>query len=265
MSFSADWLALREPADHAARDPILLRRAAEFAIAAAGGGAPVIVDLGCGTGSTARAMAPFLPNGAEWRLVDNDRRLLDLAVSRTGPRARAFPADLADIPALPLDGAHLVTASALFDLVPADWVAALAPRLSGAGIGIYAALSYDGVMAWAPALPADAAVTAAFNRHQRSDKGLGRALGPDAGPEAAAILARAGLGVSQAASPWVLGPGQAALQAELCAGIAAAAAEAGCPEAPDWGRQRAATSARTRCTIGHLDLLALPPDPRAKT
>ena len=45
MGFSADWLALREPADHAARDGDLLAAAAQVAGA-------VIVDLGCGTGST---------------------------------------------------------------------------------------------------------------------------------------------------------------------------------------------------------------------
>ena len=47
MAFSAEWLALREPADRAARDAGLLRRAA-----AAAGPAPVIMDLGCGSGAT---------------------------------------------------------------------------------------------------------------------------------------------------------------------------------------------------------------------
>ncbi len=262
MSFAPDWLALREPADHAARDAALLRQAAQVAVAAAGAAgapAPVIVDLGAGTGSTARAMAPHLPAGTRWRFVDNDPALLGLAVARTGPDAVAHRGDLADLAALPLEGAHLVTASALFDLMSRDWLAALADRLAQAGIGVYAALSYDGRMIWDPALPADAAITTAFNRHQQTDKGLGPALGPEAGTVAADLLAEAGFIVATAPSPWVLeAEGGAALQAELCAGIAEAAAEAGAADAADWGAARRTAAAGTRCEIGHMDLLALP-------
>jgi len=258
MSFSADWLSLREPADHAARDPDLLRRAAEAACAAAVGQAPVIVDLGCGTGSTARAMAPYLPPGTEWRFVDNDPALLDLAVARTGQGAQAYRVDLGDLAALPLAGAHLVTASALFDLMTRRWIAALAARAGTTGIGVYAALSYDGQMRWAPPLAADGAVTEAFNRHQQGDKGLGPALGSMSGPATAQEFGAAGFAVATAPSPWRLGGDAAALQMELCTGIAQAAAEAGCSGAVAWGRERRAAAGQTDCTIGHLDVLALP-------
>lgn len=263
MGFSPDWLALREPADHAARDAALLRRAAQAAVAAAaraGQGAPVIVDLGAGTGSTRRAMAPHLPAGTRWRFVDNDRALLDRAVAAADPgTASAHLADLAALQALPFEEAHLITASALFDLMPRDWVTALAARLAALGVPIYAALSYDGAMHWSPAHPDDAAITAAFNRHQRGDKGIGCALGPDSGQATAQVLAAAGFAIDAAPSPWVLGPDQAALQAELCAGIADAAAETGLAGASDWGRARAAAADTATCTIGHLDVLALPP------
>ncbi|RZI38309.1 SAM-dependent methyltransferase, partial [Herbaspirillum sp. HC18] len=51
MSFSPDWLALREPADHAARSAHLLSRlATQF-----GDRDQVsVVDLGCGAGSNLR-------------------------------------------------------------------------------------------------------------------------------------------------------------------------------------------------------------------
>lgn len=254
MSFSAEWLALRAPADDAARDPALMAAAAAAARSAAAGAAPVVVDLGCGTGATARAMAAHLPD-AQWRLVDADAALLAEAVAAV-PGAVAHRLDLGALDALPLAGAHLVTASALLDLMPADWVAALAARLAALRLPFHAALSYDGVMRWTPGHPADAAVTAAFNRHQRGDKGLGPALGPEAAAAAAAAFAREGHRISLAPSPWQLGPGAAALHAALLDGIAAAAAEAGCAEAPEWRAAR--RDSPGRAVIGHADLLALP-------
>ncbi len=253
MGFSADWLALREPADRAARDAALAQKAA-----AAAGPAPLIVDLGCGTGSTWRALSPFLPQDARWRFVDNDPALLAIAAAAAGDRAETVIADLADLDTLPLQRATLVTASALLDLVSADWVAGLVARL---GVPFYAALSYDGRMSWTPDDPRDAAVTAAFNRHQTGDKGLGRALGPDAAGHAARVFEAAGFTVTLADSPWQLGPEMTALQRELCDGIAAAAAETGLPDAADWARARSLSATASHCLIGHLDLLALPPSP----
>ncbi|BDW84724.1 class I SAM-dependent methyltransferase [Roseicyclus marinus] len=253
MGFSAEWLALRDPADRAARDAVLARRAARAA-----GPAPLIVDLGAGTGATWRALSPLLPPGARWRFVDNDPALLSIAAAAAGEGAETVIADLADLEALPLAGATLVTASALLDLVSADWVAGLVARL---GVPFYAALSYDGRMDWTPKDPRDAAITAAFNRHQTGDKGLGPALGPDAADHAARAFEAAGFTVTLADSPWLLGPEMAALQRDLCDGIAAAAAETGLGDAADWGRARRETAALSRCMIGHLDILALPPVP----
>ena len=64
--FSADWLALREPYDLRARNPAVLDAVVTwckdmFAIR--------VVDLGCGTGSTLRALTPRLPGRQNWRLV----------------------------------------------------------------------------------------------------------------------------------------------------------------------------------------------------
>lgn len=250
MAFTADWLALREPADRAARDGALLRRAAQAA-----GPAPVILDLGCGTGATVRAMAPHLPAGTRWRLVDNDPALLALAAKSAGPDAQTLCLDLGDPDTLPLEGVTLVTASALLDLMPRDWVTALARRLS---VPFYAALSYDGQMAWDPADPLDARVTQAFNLHQLGDKGLGPALGPDSVTASLTIFHEAGFDVARADSPWRLGPDTAALHATLIDGIATAAAETGLLEAPEWGRMRRDHVARTPCCIGHGDILALP-------
>ena len=81
MPFSADWLALREPADSGARDEKLM----SLAVSAAGA-KPVIMDLGCGTGSTIRALKQQLPSNTEWRLVDNDPALLEIAAKEAPDR-----------------------------------------------------------------------------------------------------------------------------------------------------------------------------------
>ena len=249
MGFSADWLALREPADHAARDGDLLAKAAALA-----GARPVIVDLGAGTGSTRRAFGGRLPSGALWRMVEGDAALL---AHCEGERHLM---DLRDLAALPLAGATLVTASALLDLVSEDWVAGLVRDLVARRLPLYAALNYDGRMAWRPEDAGDAEVTAAFNRHQRGDKGFGPALGPAAVARAADLFRAAGYAVQVADSPWRIGPDQAALGAALLEGIGAAAAEAGvAPEqAARWAAVRRAMLAQGEMVIGHLDLLAVP-------
>ena len=82
MGFDAAWLALREPADAAARDPGLLAAAAGYL-----GAGALAVDIGCGTGATVRAFAGCAPEGLRWRLVDNDPRLLALAAADGGGEA----------------------------------------------------------------------------------------------------------------------------------------------------------------------------------
>lgn len=253
MSFDATWLDLRAPADAAARDATLLTKAAAVLARR-----PVAVDLGAGTGATMRAFEAAGPANLRWTLVDNDPALLAVARARHGSAAEAVRADLRDIAALPIDGAGLVTASALFDLMPQRWIGALADRLADLGIGIYAALSYDGVMRWSPPFPDDDAVAAAFNAHQQRDKGMGPALGPAAAAVLADAMRARGYIVEVAASAWRLGPPDAALQNALVDGIAAAATEMGLAGAEAWAQARRAASGSTFCTVGHSDVLALP-------
>ena len=76
----------------------------------------------------------------------------------------------------------LVTASALLDLVSETWLERLAVETAARSIPLYAALSYDGRIELTPPDPLDAAIVAAVNAHQRTDKGFGPALGPAAAP-----------------------------------------------------------------------------------
>ena len=144
MGFDAAWLTLREPADARARDAALFARAVRLV-----GPGATLLDLGCGTGATARAFATQGAVGLNWRLLDNDPELLARAAA-AHPQATTHAVDLADIDALPLEGVQLVTASALLDLVSKDWVARFAARLARAGVPFYAVLSYDGRMHWDP-------------------------------------------------------------------------------------------------------------------
>lgn len=251
MGFTAEWLSLREPADRSARDPAL-RHAA---VTAAGSDA-LIVDLGCGTGSTLRAMGQELLPGARWVLVDNDPELLEHAASMAPAQTETHQANLADIRTLPIDGATLLTASALLDLVSEEWIRSLANTLT---VPFYAALTYNGQMRWSPSDPRDDVITQAFNRHQHADKGFGVALGPDAATRGPEIFAEAGWRVIAGDSPWRLGTELADLHQELVRGIAGAAHDAGEGGAMEWGEDRVARAEQTSCVVGHTDMVAFPP------
>jgi len=245
MSFDPGWLGLREPADHAARSPELLRAFCDRMPKAA-----QILDLGSGTGSTMRAVSPLLPD-ATWTLTDHDPALLALAKERA-PEIETvqvdLAADLADVLAREVDA---ITASALIDLVSAEWLDTLAEHADGRVV--YIALSYDGQERWTPPHESDDAIFEAFQSHQRGDKGFGPALGAEAVPYLSSALKDAGYEVQIADSPWLLETG--ALVKALSKGIANAAVEAGvAPETvKKWAQAREKSA---QCRVGHLDLFA---------
>ena len=76
-SFSADWLQLREPVDALSRAGSLaaLTRS-QLRPARPAGERVQIVDLGAGTGSNLRYLAPFLGGSQDWLLVEQDGSLL---------------------------------------------------------------------------------------------------------------------------------------------------------------------------------------------
>ena len=251
-SFSAEWLALREPADAAARSAAL---ADAFATRARR-----IVDLACGTGANIRFLAPRLPRASDWLAVDNDARLLAALLSPEGATVSTLQLDLAHaLDELPLAGRDLVTASALLDLVSAPWLARLAARCADAGSDVLFALTFDGRIEWSPGDEGDERVRELINRHQLRDKGFGAALGPAAAAAAESTFGALGYEVRTAPSHWTLGPESPALQAALVDGWAAAAAEIA-PGQDDalrgWARRRRALVAvgRSRLRVGHVDL-----------
>lgn len=275
--FASDWLALREPADRRARSPAIVAAVASH-LDALGASRdeprpPVrVTDLGCGTGSTLRALCAQLPARQHWLLVDNDAALLAQAVRRAGempPSVTVAPlqADLqADLEAVVARDADLLAASAFLDLVSRPWLERLVAAAAAHRRAVYVALSYDGRVACDPVDPFDASVLSAFDAHQRGDKGLGGALGPMAAATAVACFEAAGFEVVTAPADWRLGHDEGALQAQLLQGWHQAAAETGTLPAPDldaWLARRLAAIAagRSRLRVGHLDLWARPREP----
>jgi SAM-dependent methyltransferase len=275
--FSAQWLALREPADHAARDAGLRDLAAK---ALAGHETQNVVDLGCGAGSNLRGLAPALGPRQRWTLVDHDPALLaaakdaltawgdaatltpeGLRLEKAGKRieVRFRRADLAADPASALEeGTHLVTAAALFDLVSQRWAERFADALVARRLPFYTILIYDGVERWSPGHPLDAAALAAFHAHQAGDKGFGPALGPKASQAFADLFAARGYDVRRVSSPWRIGQDQAALLSALAEGGAEAVRQTGRLAPQEFEAWRAARLASTRCEIGHEDVFAVP-------
>lgn len=268
--FAAEWLALREPADRRARDAgVLAAVVGHFA----GRDEVTVTDLACGTGATLRALAARLPAAQAWHLVDHDPALLDAIVGRSRPvlpagrRIALHPrnADLRDgVEAVLARDTDLVTATAFLDLASRDWIDSLAAAAAARRLPVYMALSYDGHTACAPPDPMDAAVLAAFNAHQRRDKGLGGALGPDAAAAAVAAFRAQGFRIREGRSDWQLGAGQATLQKRLVLGWHAAVSEQGGlgrRALDDWLARRLAEIAAgaVRVRVGHQDLWAVPP------
>ncbi len=261
--FSAEWLELREPYDLRARNRTVLDAVFDLI---AEQPSVVIVDLACGTGSTVRALSPGITARQHWRLVDNDLGLLARVPSPSPPgiTVTAVPIDLSRDPEAVFDNAaDLITTSALLDLVSQDWLNRLAVAAAARRLPVYAALSYDGRVDLTPAELLDQRIVDAVNRHQRTDKGFGPALGPSAAKTAIAAFEGVGYAVTHGLADWDLRPADRAIQTEVLSGWAAAAREIGDPpqsEIVDWleRRRKLIAAGRSSLRVGHVDLLAHP-------
>jgi len=273
--FDAEWLRLREPADHSARSASLLNHLVDTWSARRWSR---VLDLGSGTGSNLRYLAPRLSTPQSWTLLDHDAALLARAAQApSGVTVRTRVGELAEEGLEEVSRAHLVTASALLDLVSESWLAALASECQAHGCGVFFTLNYSGDIRWGEppnqTLGAsetgdldsgDTVIRDAMNRHQRRDKGLGPALGPQAAAAAESLFRARGYATWTAPSPWRLGREDEPLARTLLAGWEKAALEELPAEAEfirAWSRrkQRLIRQGRFSLYVGHVDLLALPP------
>jgi hypothetical protein len=283
----AEWLRLRELADWKSRSAVLT----SAVTAMLPHDRPVhVLDLATGTGSNFRFLLERLPRRQRWLLVDRSEALLAEVVERTASWADArgyqvqatgngftirdaqldchverHALDLGKLDAPEIfAGRHLVTASALLDLVSAPWLRLLAARCSEVDARVLFTITYDGRSACIPPEPEDDLVRRLFNDHQNRDKGLG---GPAEGPRAAGCAQRcfadAGYHVLSEPSDWILGPDDAALQRPLIDGWAEAALEMA-PQLADpiaaWRSRRHAhvNADRSHIVVGHRDVVGSP-------
>jgi hypothetical protein len=264
---SPDWLALREPADHAARACDLVAGI----VPRLGPGDVVVHDLGSGTGSMSRWLAPQLPGRQRWVLHDRDSVLL----ARAGAAPPLYATDgspvhvdtcrddVTTLTGADLSGCSLVTASALLDLLTAAEMAGLAAACVEARSPVLLSLTVTGRVTLTPWHAMDDVIVAAFNDHQRRSVSSRRLLGPDAVGHAGKCFVRLGVQVVVRDSPWSLGAADAELLIEWLIGWVGAA----CDQRPELASQARhylglrladAAAGRLRVTVGHADLLALP-------
>ena len=264
----AEWLELREPADALARSDEL----ADALLARLPPGQRLVVhDLGSGTGSMARWLAPRLPGSQHWVLHDRDDDLLERVSSYALPAtADGSPVTLDtrrdDITRLDDDGlreADLITGSALLDMLTAAEVERVVAACVGVGCPVLMTLSVVGRVELEPPEGLDGRLTRAFNDHQRRTTGQGDLLGPDAAAAAVAAFEAAGLEVVVRGSPWRLGADQRALVTAWLTGWVRAAVE----QVPDLAddaerylrrRLEQAADGTLSVTVHHDDLLAVP-------
>ncbi|SDL30100.1 Methyltransferase domain-containing protein [Lentzea albidocapillata subsp. violacea] len=256
MTFAPEWLALREIADADARSEELADVVRETLV---NRNPLTIRDLGCGTGSMGRWLAGRLGGVQHWVLHDRDPRLLGLAVAGMNElenvTAETREGDLTSLKAADIEGADLVTCSALLDLLTTNEMNALAVACVEAHVPALFTLSVAGRIDIDPAEPLDAAFQDAFNAHQRRVVDGRRLLGPDAPAVAEEAFVAAGASVRTAQSPWRMNGD--ALQREWLKGWVDAAVEQEptlAAEAPEYLRRRSTASV----TVHHVDLLALP-------
>ena len=262
--FSTAWLDLRERFDAAARNISLLARLAAWR----GDRRRLqVIDLGAGTGANLRRTAPALGGAQSWTLVERDAGLVRAGSARLEGHGAAWTyrqLDLAlELEALGDGPCDLLTASALLDLVSAEWLGRLARLRRQTGAALYVALTFDGRIEWEPVDSFDAQAIFLVNQHQRTDKGFGPALGPAAGGRLAQILAEEGERVEVGRSDWTLLEGDVEIQAALLDGHACAArqiAPAESTEIARWSdrRRELLRKRSSRLRVGHLDLLMLP-------
>lgn len=287
--FSPEWLSLREPIDHRSRNQDLQAQVINYLakIKTVYPGTLRLTDLGSGTGSNLRALAPHLNAVQHWTLTDYDLELLQAARttllawadseianhvlgSTVDPSTQIKPLSIIkenkkmivefrcvdlnkDYRTILDEPADIITAAAFFDLVAEPWLSQFCAYLSKP---LYTVLTYDGIEKWSPPEIIDIDILKTFHQHQITDKGFGSALGPAASERMQSLLREFHFNTACASSPWILDNHDHDLIEQLAIGTAGAVREINTIPiqlVDQWEQSRRQAS---KCEIGHIDLFA---------
>lgn len=267
IAVSSDWLALREAEDSRARSR-------ELALAASGrlGSVPVVVhDLGSGTGSMMRWLAPLLPGPQTWVLHDWNPDLTERATNGVVPldrdgrpvSVRTRTGELERLEAGGLAAASLVTASALLDVLTSKELGAVVAACVAVGCPVLLNLSVTGEVRLDPRDPRDEVFAASFNAHQQRLVDGRRLLGPAAARSAERLFRTAGWNVRTTDTRWQLGDHDPVLLEQWFEGWVDAALEQDGGLRGEGAAYRALRSEQLRrgelsAVVVHTDLLAWP-------
>lgn len=224
MGFDPQWLEARFVHDHGALNRELLGclvglpRQSE---------AWRVLDLGSGTGANVRHGADLLQGTQHWTLVDEDAALLAEAplrlaawagergwkTSRSSARLEirrpgglivvdVVPGDIVDVLGDIEHGSlDLVTANAVFDLLPPERIEACVDALASLGLPLWATLNYEN-MTFSREMVQDRTVVEAFHEHMTRPQAHGRNAGPRAIEVMREVLRRRGYVVHVGPSDW---------------------------------------------------------------
>ncbi|HET8997429.1 MAG TPA: class I SAM-dependent methyltransferase [Acetobacteraceae bacterium] len=284
--FDAEWLALREPFDARARNRNLAHR-----FAASLPERVTLLELGAGTGSLFRWLAPIIARPQQWLCFDEDENHLQRGVRLTASWGRRLGytvepgedetsltlhtphgpwsmqgvgCDLEDPPVfLPLDDVDAVVCSALLDLFSEQWLTELVFSLGR--VPFYAAMTVTGG-GWSNHHdPDDALVREGFRRNQTGNGPRSDGLGPEAAFAAEWLARQVGLHYEWRRSDWTIGPRDRAMLRRVLAFHAGGARNA-LPQhraridAWEARRNRDVDAGRLAMRIAHRDLLISTPE-----
>ncbi len=270
----SDWLALREPADAAARSAELVEELLSFLPE----GRLVVHDLGCGTGAMARWLAPRLAGRQHWVLHDGDAALLHRVgltpppVSSDGVEVTVDPAgrDITRLEPVELASASLVTASALLDMMTAEELARFVDVCAQAVCPVLVTLTVVGRVQLTPHRPVRPGGDESVQRPPAARHRRGPGAGPGRRPRSGGRLYRPWSRRHRASQPLATRPEAVRADGGVVHRLAGRGHGAATRPAGGSGPLRAAAPGRGgrwiaagHLTVHHEDLLALPRSPSA--
>lgn len=286
--FATDWLHERYRFDVAARNPEVEAACLQYF---AQQDAINIIDIGAGTGANVVYLAEKLPQSQQWALVELNPTLLKYArarlttwaiakgysVTETGNSLRLkreskhialhfIKGSFLELPKLlQLKDYHLVTASAVFDLLSKEMLQTLVQTFHKNRLAFLTTLNYES-MSYLPTDAADEYWIDLYEAHMQRQQAFGQALGPNCGTYLETCFATlSNEQLLRAPSRWQIEPTDTAMHRHILQFLEKSLMEMTSMGHPDkgltpWLRQKNQwlQSQQLRLTVAHSDLFTAP-------